>query len=1541
MVANVPSPSSSITRGDTGSKEDVEKHSEEGNHQDDLAHKPTFGDLEKQQTNATQASAILKEKPKLQRDKLKFIPFLGRVQPRDPYPSLDDAADWPKPSLLSIWTFHWIQPLLIVGYQRTLVATDLWKLPPSMECGPLADQLMEHFERRRKEVEAWNQSLDDGSFKPSILRRGWWKMRASIGLGAADGRRKPGLALALSDTFKYQFWSAGVIKVVADTAQVTSPLVTKALIQFSTKAYNHAKGVPGYEPQSVGYGVALAIIVWLMQVIASLGSHQFFARSASTGVLARSTLIASIYRRSTTLSGKARTVMTNGRLVNHVGTDVSRIDFAAGFFHMSWTAPIQMIIIVVILLVNLGPSSLAGIFFLFLSIPPQGWAMKKMLAARKRAMVWTDKRAKLIQELLGGQRIIKFFSWQQPYLRKLREIRESEMFHVRNLLAIRSATSAVAMSMPAIATVVAFLVYSGTGHSQNSAIIFTSLTLFNLLRMPLMMLPVSLATMTDAHNALGRITEVFLAESRSGTYQFDAASEFAIQVDDADFQWEGAPPEEATAGSKKEQQALVHKLKQEQKKAKHDKKGEKKKLPAPEQVIVDEKKPGVALDLADKTPADGADAVDTDVSRGVPAPAEPTPDESQGESPADKEKDLMQLSHISLRIPKGQLCAIVGPVGAGKSSLLQALVGEMKRTRGSVTFNGSLAYAPQVAWMQSVSLRDNVLFGQPYDQARYERAITNACLDADIEMLPFGDATEIGEKGVTLSGGQKQRVNIARALYYDADIVLLDDPLSAVDAHVGKALFDDAICGALKDRTRVLVTHAVHFLPRVDWIVTIDQGRIQQEGTYADLIADKDGPFSKMIAEFGGDATEKREEEEEVEEDAIEAAGDELVDAPKKSKKKGKGLMQEEERATGAVDGGVYMAFLRAAKGHVTVPLLILSLALAQGAQVLGSYWLVWWQENHFHTQNGFYMGIYALLGILQAVFSFLMGLASVFIGYNASRSLHRGAIQGVMHAPMSFFDTTPLGRIMNRFSKDIDTIDNTLNDSMRMALNTFGSVLGAIILISIVQPYFLIVVTFILCCYFYAASFYRTSAREIKRLGKCITRLGIHRWHADLPRLRSSDNLLRSSLYAHFSETLSGLATIRAFGETDNFLKRNEEYIDIENRAYALTVINQRWLGFRLDMFGGLLVFIVAIFGVATRTKVSPAQTGLILSYILSIQAAFSWMVRQLAEVENDMNSVERILHYANNLEQEAPSDIEETRPDPSWPAHGAIEFENVFMSYRPELPPVLKGLSLRIEGGQKIGVVGRTGAGKSTILQCLFRMVELQSGKISIDGIDISKLGLNQLREKIAIIPQDALLFSGTLRSNLDPFNVYEDSVLWDAMRRAYLVDQVPAGEVASATATTTTATATATATAATGDETAVTAATTATSRFTLDMVIEDEGLNLSVGQRSLVSLARALVKDSRVIVLDEATASVDLATDSHIQQTIRSEFNDKTLLIIAHRLRTIIDCDRVLVMSEGQVAEYDTPINLFRNKDGIFSSMCSRSNISEADILRKAAF
>jgi ABC-type multidrug transport system fused ATPase/permease subunit len=411
--------------------------------------------------------------------------------------------------------------------------------------------------------------------------------------------------------------------------------------------------------------------------------------------------------------------------------------------------------------------------------------------------------------------------------------------------------------------------------------------------------------------------------------------------------------------------------------------------------------------------------------------------------------------------------------------------------------------------------------------------------------------------------------------------------------------------------------------------------------------------------------------------------------------------------------------------------------------------------------------------------------------------------------------------------------------------------------LIAIVNQYFLIAVAVILLLYYKAAQFYRASAREIKRL----------------------DNILRSGLYAHFSESLSGLATIRAYGEHDRFLRLNEQKIDMENRAYLLTVFNQRWLGVRLDFFGALLAFAVAIISVSARHSISPSQIGLILSYIIAVQASFSWMVRQVAEVENDMTSTERLLHYANTLEQEAPMEIPATKPVKGWPSQGAIEFSNVVMSYRTGLPAVLKGLSLSVQAGEKIGIVGRTGAGKSSLMQALLRIVELTEGQIVMDGVDISKIGLSDLRQAIAIIPQEALLFNGTIRTNLDPFGVYNDQRLWDALRRAWLVDS-PAMSTGATERT-----------------------STSGNRFNLDTVIEDEGGNLSVGERSLVSLARALVKDSKVVVrlesflvnsaeglqvLDEATASVDYATDSKIQETIRTEFADKTLLCIAHRLR-----------------------------------------------------
>ncbi|KAI0822453.1 P-loop containing nucleoside triphosphate hydrolase protein [Trametes gibbosa] len=1347
--------------------------------------------------------------------------------------SLDDADLIPEVNA-GWWdtvTFGWITPLMSLGYARPLEATDLYKLQDGRAAAVVAEKITKSFEARQIAAADYNARLENGEIGPG-LKGVWWSIRGNRAerekqWREKDGRRRASLILALNDSVKWWFWSGGIMKLIADCAQVTSPLLVKALINFATESYSAHRAGRYEDVPHIGKGIGLAIGLFALQMLSSICTHHFFYRAASTGVLLRGGLITAIYDRSLKLSSRARATLTNGKLVNHISTDVSRIDFCCSFLQLSLTGPVQMIICLVILIINLGPSALAGYAFFILATPIQTMVMKRFIQIRAKSMIWTDKRAKLLQELLGGMKIIKYFAWESPYLKRIEELRGKEMSYIRSLLIIRSANNAVAVSLPALASVLAFVVYSATGHSLNAADIFSSLTLFNLLRLPLMFLPISLSSIADAQNAIDRLYGVFEAETLAETKIQDEGMEHAIQVVGGEFVWDGTPPDMA---------------------ARKDKKGRFGKKQASKTVV------------------------------------DPDAEKSQ--------ESTFRLKDVNLAIPQGQLAAIVGPVGSGKSSLLEGMIGEMRRTAGSVRFKGSVAYCPQSAWIQNATVRDNIIFGRPFDEERYLKAVHDACLEADLELLPNGDMTEVGERGISLSGGQKQRINICRAIYVGADIQIFDDPFSALDAHVGKHVFNNVLFGAAADKTRVLVTHALHFLPQVDYIYTLVDGRVAEHGTYAALIA-ADGDFARFVREFGSKESEVEKEEEAVEEadeNAIAAGQDE----EKPKKKKAAAMMQVEERNTGAVSNQVYMEYIRAGKGYIIIPLLLLSVALMQGAQVMSSYWLVYWEELKWPFGPGFYMGIYAGLGVAQALTYFMMGSTFAILTYFSSKSLHRAAIKRVMHAPMSFFETTPLGRIMNRFSKDVDTIDNTLGDAMRMFVAMLGNILGAVILIAIVLPWFLIAVGVVSVAYIWAAMFYRASARELKRV----------------------DSLLRSSLYSHFSESLSGLATIRAYGESERFLQENRKRIDIENRAYWLTVANQRWLGIRLDLMGILLTFVVAMLAVGTRFTISPSQTGVVLSYIISVQQAFGWLVRQSAEVENDFNSVERIVHYVRKLEQEPPHLIADRKPPSPWPAEGRVELKNVVLKYRPELPAVLKGLSMSVKPGEKIGIVGRTGAGKSSIMTALYRLVELSEGSIVIDGVDISTIGLKDLRNGLAIIPQDPLLFSGTLRSNLDPFGIHDDARLWDALKRAYLVEDLKDSLEQS-------------------DEDVKEGARTPVNRFSLDSPIEDEGSNLSIGQRSLVSLARALVKDSKILILDEATASVDYETDSKIQETIAAEFADRTILCIAHRLRTIIGYDRICVLDAGQIAEFDTPANLYAAQGSIFRSMCDRSSITLSDI------
>ncbi|KAI9467371.1 ABC transporter [Lactarius psammicola] len=1312
----------------------------------------------------------------------------GLIIPLDPGPppkkSIDDADYIPEMTTgwFSLLTFGWMNNLMALGYARPLEVSDLWKLQEHRSSGVIANVILDSFRARCRRAEEYNTRLANGEIKPPLRLR---LMNGSGQWVEKDGRKQPSLTLAINDSIKWWFWSGGILKVAGDTAQVTSPLVLK----IPTSPIER-----DYQFHTLAEGLPLQLPLWFCNYWARSVSIIFFIAQSHLAFFARARL-------------------SNGKLINHISTDVSRIDFCCGYFHMSWTAPIQLGICLGLLLSNLGPSALAGFSVFIVLTPIQGKIMKSLFRARRKTMEWTDKRAKLLQELLGGMKLIKFFAWEAPFLERVAGYRKHEMSYVRRMLLVRAANTALTACTPAMASVVAFLVYAGSGHQLTPAVIFSSLTWFQLLRLPLMTL--------YARNAIGRLQECFTAELISGTLVQDPKLEYAVEIDNASFTWDVPPPDF-------------------------------------DETMEDKGKK--------KSPGDPH-------SKPVPV----------SEPKVVKEKVPFKLKHIDLRVPRGQLVAIVGAVGSGKTSLFQGLIGDMRKTEGSVRVGGSVAYCSQSAWIQSATIRDNICFGRPFEAGRYWKAIHDACLEPDLDVLPNGDMTEVGERGISLSGGQKQRVNICRAIYSRSDILIFDDPLSSLDARVGESVFNNVLLDSGSGATRILVTHALHTLPKVDHIYFMVDGRITEHGAFNEMMANSEG-FARTFNEFvTKDQTESKGEKSI---DVADGDADENV-KKRRAAKRGAQLMQAEERNTGAVNVQVYKQYIQSGNGVVLLPVMLVTIVLMQVSFVLSSYWLVWWQERSWQRPQGFYMGIYAILGVGQAIAAFLNGTTLAFIVYSASMRMHDSAITRVMLSPMSFFETTPVGRIMNRLSKDIDTIDNMLADSFRILINTFSTIIGAIVVISILHPWFLIAVAVVFVFYAMASAFYRASAREMKRL----------------------DAILRSSLYSHFSETLSGIATIRAYGEEDRFLNENRDRVNIENRAYWMTVTNQRWLGIRLDFLGTLLTLFVATLTVGMRFSISPAQTGLTLTYVLFVQQALDWMARLLAEVENNMNSVERIVYYARDLEQESPHEIPDTKPPAPWPINGKLEINEAVLKYRPDLPLVLKGLSMSIEGGEKIGIVGRTGAGKSSIMVALFRMVELESGSISIDGVDISKLGLNDVRNAISIIPQDSTLFSGTLRSNLDPFGQHDDARLWDALRRSYLVEDTKRispvmSEVDKEKG-----------------QLGTRATTPNAPRFTLDSPIEEEGSNLSIGQRSLVSLARALVKDSKILILDEATASVDYETDRKIQETIANEFRDRTMLCIAHN---------------GKIAEFDVPEVLY-TQDGIFRGMCERSSVTLEDILR----
>ncbi|XP_056631845.1 probable multidrug resistance-associated protein lethal(2)03659 isoform X2 [Diorhabda sublineata] len=857
------------------------------------------------------------------------------------------------------------------------------------------------------------------------------------------------------------------------------------------------------------------------------------------------------------------------------------------------------------------------------------------------------------------------------------------------------------------------------------------------------------------------------------------------------------------------------------------------------------------------------------------------------------------LKNVTMNISSPGLVAIVGSVGSGKSSFLQVILQELEPIEGYVIVNGSISYASQEPWLFGSTIRQNILFGQPYDKKKYDEVIKVCALISDLNILPYGDKTRVGERGVTLSGGQRARVNLARAVYKEADIYLLDDPLSAVDANVGKHLFEECICKYLANKCVVLVTHQLQFLKYINRVFLLEDGNISATTYCSD---NRIAKFVNKLETKKEDATIINEEEKKNN-----------VDKPREDEAP---QLKKEGKEVGNVTYYVYNNYIKAA-GHVCKLIILLSgFVISQSLDSMAEYFVTIWvnivqwksqtvflnstisQQNYstdapvieipyganrhqwmldvFAGNETMY--IYASLTILLLIVTYSRSTYFYTWCLASSVTLHNKMFDNIIHSPMEFFNTNPSGRILNRFSKDIGVIDELMPLSIFDTLQIGLTVLSICLIMGTLTPWAIIPTAFVLVIFYIMRVVYLETSRDVKRI----------------------ESIARSPIYSHLTASLQGLTTVRAFQAQELLAIEFDKLQNSHSAAFFMYLGAQRSFGFWLDFFCILYVGFVLVALLIVKGETFGGNVGLALTQAMTLTGMFQWGIRQWSELENQMTSVERIQEYTE-LSHEVEGDVED--PPSDWPRYGQIEFNKVYLRYSKNLPVTLRNISMVINSEEKVGVVGRTGAGKSSLIQALFRLA-FTEGSILIDGIDTSTVPLNKLRSKISIIPQEPVLFNGTLRENLDPFNDYSDKVLWSALEEVELkslVSEYPEG---------------------------------------LDSKIAEGGGNFSVGQRQLLCLARAIVRQNKILILDEATANVDLKTDGLIQTTIRRKFSACTVLTVAHRLHSIIDSDKVLVMDAGEILEYDSPHLLLQNQNGVFYSLVMKTGVTTATNLIAAA-
>ena len=1223
------------------------------------------------------------------------------------------------------------------------------------------------------------------------------------------------------------FVPAGFCQLLTVLAQVGIPLlVRQLLIILEENPYQNV----------AREGMVYVVLIFVASAVNALGTHRQRHLALKSGIVIRAAVVSAVYRRALNLTPDGRSGLTTGGVTNLVAVDAQKLFEVMQEGHLIWSCPLSMILVSILLILIMGPTTLVGVAVLFAFVPLTTHITAKMIAVRKQRVEVSDERVEIINGMLQGIKVTKLNNYEARYMERIRQARERELAFLRKELYIWGLTLSITVITPVLAGAVTYATYVLVDENNilTASTTFTTLLLFSALRFPINYAGRLIGKAAQAFESARRISKFMQREkiesrTSTGTQNGDASlvetSRPILEVKNGKFRVGGVRIKGATNTS-----------------------------------MWESLDPGSCL---------GGFAL-TDINFTVD--------------------------------DRGSVLAITGPVGGGKSTLVNALLGEVSSSPDSiVTHQGRVAYASQIPFILNTTLRENILFGAEFDEARYNKVLDACCLRQDIEQLgAAGDMTEIGERGITLSGGQKQRVSIARVVYSRPDLAVMDDPLSALDAGTSRRIFDQVIKSPdpdlLGSSAIVLVTHASHLLHMCEQVMVLVDGKTAFLGSWVELTRfESTDPTTESALNVIKNAVQEKIEDGDSD-SSIEEMGDVLipsalkgndVGSPSKSGQEAESgkLIEAEQREHGVSSLKTWFLWFKHAGGLGYVFILILALGIDRTAYVATEWWLTRWtlaaegpidvfgrtfpaQTDGVAAQYE-YLKVYSIILLISFVAASQRSLWAVRGGARSARSLFYLMTERVLKAPLSYFETTPLGRVLNRFTYDIEILDHTLVENMSVLLIASSWFVAGVAVMGAILPWILLALLPVTGIYWLLQLHYRKSGTDLQRL----------------------DAVSRSPLQAMLAEGIDGAATIRAFEQEGSFIRRFQTSASINTSSQLNFITAQRWLGVRTELLGAIVVLVstLLIINFNGTFGIDAGLVAMLIVWSSNFNITLGFLVDHVSEAEAAITSVERIRGMSELPQESSMATDEKNRPPEDWPAKGKLEFRDVALRYRPGLPLALNGLSFTIEAGQRCGVVGRTGAGKSSITVALFRLVEIESGCILLDDVDLSKLGLSDVRGRsngLSIVPQDPVLMKGTIRSVLDPFGSCTDEEIYEALscvRLAY-----------------------------------------GRGLEILDAPVDEGGANFSVGERQLLCLGRAMLSKPKVLCLDEATASVDRQTDAFIQNFLRTRFQGTTLLTIAHRLDTIMDYDCVLAMDSGKAAEFGPPHKLLDNEGGVFSEL-----------------